>query len=82
MTARVTHGRSPAPSMIAWWFKGRARDDACWTGLTAIALGIAAVALREGRDAWRDESCCTAPITVPGSDGCTEDCCSTPAPTH
>jgi len=46
-------------ALLGWW----------WAD-PATALGIAAVALREGRDAWRGESCCTAPIAVPGSDGC------------
>lgn len=58
-------------ALLGWW----------WAD-PVTALGIAAVALREGRDAWRGESCCTAPIAVPGSDGCAEDCCSSPAPTH
>lgn len=54
-------------ALLGWW----------WAD-PATALVIAAVALREGRDAWRGESCCTAPIAVPGSDGCAEDCCSSP----
>jgi len=49
-----------------------------WWADPVTALGIAAVALKEGRDAWRGESCCTAPITVPNSDRCAEDCCSSP----
>jgi divalent metal cation (Fe/Co/Zn/Cd) transporter len=32
-----------------------------WWADPIAALGIAAVALREGRDVWRGESCCTAP---------------------
>jgi divalent metal cation (Fe/Co/Zn/Cd) transporter len=36
----------------------------------ATALVIAAVAVREGRDSWRGESCCSAPIA--GDD----DCCA------
>lgn len=54
-------------ALLGWW----------WAD-PVTGLGIAAVALREGRDAWRGESCCTAPIAVPGSDGCAEDCCSSP----
>jgi hypothetical protein len=54
-------------ALLGWW----------WAD-PVTALGIAAVALKEGRDAWRGESCCTAPIAVSGSDGCTEDCCSSP----
>ena len=58
-------------ALLGWW----------WAD-PATALGIAAVALREGRDAWRGESCCTAPIAVPASDGCAEDCCSSPVSVH
>ncbi len=58
-------------ALLGWW----------WAD-PATALGIVAVALREGRDAWRGESCCTAPIAVPGSDGCSEDCCSPPVSVH
>jgi len=40
-----------------------------------IALSIAALAVREGRDAWQGEGCCvTSPI--PGPDGCHDDCCA------
>lgn len=44
------------------------------------ALGIAAIAFREGREAWQGESCC-APALVPESSGsapvaaCSDDCC-------
>ncbi len=41
------------------------------------ALAIAAIALKEGRDGWRGESTCCAPM--PGLDGttaCHEDCCA------
>jgi divalent metal cation (Fe/Co/Zn/Cd) transporter len=42
-------------------------------------LVIAAVAVREGRQAWRGESCC-APA-APGTDAgpCTEGCCAAPS---
>jgi divalent metal cation (Fe/Co/Zn/Cd) transporter len=40
----------------------------------AIALAIAAVAVKEGREAWAGEGCCVA-TTIPSGDGCTEDCC-------
>ncbi|MFI6318863.1 cation transporter [Nonomuraea sp. NPDC050556] len=38
------------------------------------ALVIAAVAVKEGREAWRGDTCCA----VPGADepGCTDDCCA------
>ncbi|HEX5851629.1 MAG TPA: cation transporter [Solirubrobacteraceae bacterium] len=38
-------------ALLGWW----------WAD-PITALGIAAVALKEGRDAWRGEACCTAPI--------------------
>jgi divalent metal cation (Fe/Co/Zn/Cd) transporter len=39
-----------------------------------VALLIAGVAVREGREAWRGESCCAAPVTVAGG-ACEHDCC-------
>ena len=44
-----------------------------WTD-PVTALLIAGVAVREGRESWRGESCCTAPV-VPG-ERCEDDCCS------
>jgi divalent metal cation (Fe/Co/Zn/Cd) transporter len=47
-----------------------------WWWLDAvIALGIAAIAVREGREAWAGEGC--ACVAVPGldTDGCQDDCC-------
>ena len=38
-----------------------------WWADPVTALLIAAVAVNEGREAWRGESCCTAPV---GADGC------------
>ncbi len=49
-------------ALLGWW----------WAD-PVTALGIAAVALREGRDAWRGESCCTTVILSiedRRSDGC------------
>jgi divalent metal cation (Fe/Co/Zn/Cd) transporter len=40
----------------------------------AVAVLIAAVAVNEGREAWRGESCCTTPIAGTG-DACDDDCC-------
>jgi hypothetical protein len=42
-----------------------------------VALGIAALALHEGRETWRGEGCCAA-AAVPGEpvDGCDDDCCA------
>jgi divalent metal cation (Fe/Co/Zn/Cd) transporter len=51
-------------ALLGWW----------WAD-PITALGIAAVALKEGREAWRGEACCTAPITGAGDDGCTDGCC-------
>ena len=45
----------------------------------AAALAIAALAVREGIEAWRGESCCV-PTTTGETDACTHDCC-TPTPT-
>jgi len=39
-----------------------------WWADPLTALVIAAVAVREGREAWRGESCCTAPVG--GADAC------------
>jgi divalent metal cation (Fe/Co/Zn/Cd) transporter len=38
------------------------------------ALVIAAVAVREGLDAWRGEGCCAPPADA--DDACTDDCCA------
>jgi divalent metal cation (Fe/Co/Zn/Cd) transporter len=51
-------------ALVGWW----------WAD-PVTALGTAAVAVKEGRGAWRGDSCCTAPIAV-GDDGCAEDCCA------
>jgi divalent metal cation (Fe/Co/Zn/Cd) transporter len=41
----------------------------------AAALAIAALAVREGIEAWRGESCCI-PAAGGDGDGCTDDCCA------
>ena len=48
-----------------------------WWADPAVALGIAALALHEGRETWRGEGCC-ANASIPGEPGddCHEDCCS------
>ncbi|MEV4511216.1 cation transporter [Dactylosporangium sp. NPDC049525] len=55
-------------SLFGWW----------WADPVA-ALVIAAVAVKEGREAWRGDTCCT-PLTTPTPDvsaaGCTDDCCT------
>ena len=43
-----------------------------------VALVIAAVAVKEGRDAWRGEVCCSPPMAaepVPTSSTCSAECC-------
>jgi len=42
-----------------------------WWADPLTALVIAAVAVKEGRDSWRGDACCTAPIP-----GCQDDCCA------
>jgi divalent metal cation (Fe/Co/Zn/Cd) transporter len=47
-----------------------------WWADPAIALGIAALALNEGRHAWAGEDCCVAsPIPSADAGGCHADCC-------
>jgi divalent metal cation (Fe/Co/Zn/Cd) transporter len=45
-----------------------------WWADPVIALGIAGLAVKEGRETWRGEGCC-APSALAGSSVCTEDCC-------
>ena len=45
-----------------------------WWADPATAFVIAAVAVNEGRGAWRGDSCCTAPIGA--GDACHDDCCA------
>jgi divalent metal cation (Fe/Co/Zn/Cd) transporter len=46
--------------------------DWSWADPVA-ALGVAAVAVREGRQAWRGETCCTVPVTL-GTEGTSDGC--------
>jgi Co/Zn/Cd efflux system component len=57
-------------ALLGWW----------WLD-PAVALVISLVALREGRESWRGESCCTAPIAVDAGD-CQDDCCSPRGQAH
>jgi divalent metal cation (Fe/Co/Zn/Cd) transporter len=50
-------------ALVGWW----------WAD-PITALGIAAVAIREGRNAWRGEACCTAPTVGTDDDGCGDGC--------
>jgi hypothetical protein len=47
-----------------------------WWADPVTALLIAGVAVKEGRESWRGESCCTAP-GLPDEGGCEDDCCPT-----
>ena len=52
-----------------------------WWADPVTALLIAGVAVREGRESWRGESCCTAPVVAGGAeDGCCDDDCCSPGP--
>src|SRR5215211_6244451 len=44
-----------------------------WWADPVTALLIAGVAVREGRESWRGESCCTAPVVT--DEKCEDDCC-------
>ncbi|MEU5941450.1 cation transporter [Micromonospora sp. NPDC047548] len=47
-----------------------------WSWADPIAaLVIAAVAVREGREAWRGDTCCTVPLTAPPTNGSDIDAC-------
>ena len=52
-----------------------------WWADPVTALVIAGVAVKEGRESWRGESCCTAPMVAEGGEehqdayGCDDDCC-------
>jgi divalent metal cation (Fe/Co/Zn/Cd) transporter len=52
-----------------------------WWADPVTALLIAGVAVREGRESWRGESCCTAPVVSgDAEDGCDDDCCRPGSP--
>lgn len=51
-------------ALLGWW----------WAD-PLVALGIAVVAIKEGREAWRGEACCTPLIANDGADACSEDAC-------
>jgi divalent metal cation (Fe/Co/Zn/Cd) transporter len=59
---------------------GNAAVGAWWLD-PAVGLLIAAVAVKEGAEAWRGEGCCVAsPLDGAGfvDDGCEDDCCRPP----
>jgi divalent metal cation (Fe/Co/Zn/Cd) transporter len=51
-------------ALLGWW----------WAD-PVTALCIAGFAVKEGRNAWRGEACCTAPIASARDDGCVQGCC-------
>jgi divalent metal cation (Fe/Co/Zn/Cd) transporter len=46
-----------------------------WWADPVTALVIAGVAVKEGRESWRGDSCCTAPIVVADGEAHEDDCC-------
>jgi hypothetical protein len=44
-----------------------------WWADPITPLLIAGVAVKEGRESWRGESCCTAPVVT--GENCEDDCC-------
>jgi divalent metal cation (Fe/Co/Zn/Cd) transporter len=47
-----------------------------WWADPAVALAIAALAIKEGRQTWRGDSCCSGPpIEIDSTGGCADDCC-------
>jgi divalent metal cation (Fe/Co/Zn/Cd) transporter len=53
-----------ANALLGWW----------WAD-PVTALLIAGVALKEGRDSWRGNACCTTPVVARDGDACHDDCC-------
>jgi divalent metal cation (Fe/Co/Zn/Cd) transporter len=52
-------------------------DFGLWWADPVVALGIAALAIKEGRETWRSEGCCsTTPIGADADHVCREDCCT------
>jgi divalent metal cation (Fe/Co/Zn/Cd) transporter len=55
---------------------GNALVGAWWLD-PVVGLLIAALAVKEGREAWRGEGCCVAPALPAGEpDDCDDDCCA------
>ena len=46
-----------------------------WWADPAVALGIAALAVKEGHQTWRGEGCCAPPTNGENNTGCDDDCC-------
>ena len=48
-----------------------------WWADPVVALGIAVLAIKEGRETWRGEGCCaTTPIAADPDHACRDDCCT------
>jgi divalent metal cation (Fe/Co/Zn/Cd) transporter len=63
--AAVLLGLAANAAVGAWWLDG------------VVALGLAAFAVKEGREAWRGEGCCVGdPLVAEDGDGCADDCCA------
>lgn len=62
--AAVLLGLAANAAVGAWWLDG------------VIALGLAAIAVHEGREAWRGEGCCcvVSPLEPADADRCSDDC--------
>lgn len=63
MTAGVLLGLV-ANAALGWW----------WLD-PGIALAIAALAVREGREAWAGEGCACVAVSGLGTDHCEDSCC-------
>ncbi len=63
MAAGVVVGLG-ANAALGWW----------WLD-PVIALGIAAIAVREGREAWAGEGCACVAVSGRDTDGCQDGCC-------
>lgn len=46
-----------------------------WWADPVIGIAIAALAIKEGRETWRGEECCTQSATIGGSISCDAGCC-------
>ncbi len=46
-----------------------------WWADPVTAILISGVAVKEGRESWRGESCCATPILADGTARCEDDCC-------
>jgi divalent metal cation (Fe/Co/Zn/Cd) transporter len=46
-----------------------------WWADSVIAIGIAALAIKEGRETWRGDGCC-APASIPDPAHCEDRCCA------